>query len=250
MGDWRTLHLFDKTKYMEEVVPKIRNLEDYLPSFLNDRHLHWLDGFSKPVDQTMNETIRFVSELNEELRAHPVLTELKKVTNKNRDNYYLPLEQFTRQRQTAIEFFEYLVIETIFSTFGNFYPHFILGKRLFEHYIEAKANSIAEELSAKITTQEEDAVLDRIDGGIINWLSKEETALLYMDRDHISPEGEEGLAYVAEFKEFLKIAVERNLGLISLRNPSSDLDRFENGFPDILKAMEHSDFKHIVIRGN
>lgn len=249
MGDWRTLHLFDKTKYMEEVVLVVRDLENYLPSFLNDRHLNWLDGFSRPPERILKDTGTLVSELDAELSIHPVLTELKQIANKQRDNYFLPREQFIRQRQVEIEFFEYVLIETIFARFGNFNPHFILGKRLFESCVETTNNSIAQELTARISSTKEDTVLDLIDGGIMNWLSKEETELLYWDRDHIFPVNEENEVYVTEFKAFLKEAYERNLGLITLRNPvESDLNRFETGFPDLVESVKNASFQYLVIR--
>lgn len=256
MGNRRTLHLFDKSKYIKEVVPIVRNLESYLPAFLNEERLRWLGGFSHPIDNVLNDTIKFVSELNEELNIHIELIKINE--RKNDENYDCftkrkreEFEGFIRLRQCSIEFFEYLLIETIFSTVVGFNPHFILGKNLFESYIETKKNSISEELTFRITTQHQGAILDLIDGGIINWLSKEEVELLYLDRDNISHSNEESIDYVNEFKEFLKMAFERNLGLISLRNPREyDLCKLQNNSNSIENFVRNSNFKYIIINGN
>jgi hypothetical protein len=248
MGDWRTLHLFDKTKYIKEIIPQVRNLDTYLPVFLNEKHSRWLKGFSIPTEEIIKDTIGLTSELDEELSCHPELVKLNQITNKNYDNYYSNRENFIRQRQASIEFFEYLIIETIFSSVADFNPHFILGKRMFEGILDAKNNSIAEELTSKITSQNESSILDVIDGGIINWLSAEEVHLLYMDRENIIPLDEEGIDYVDEFKEFLKYASERNLGLISLRNPrESDLTRLQRNENELMQMTKSLKFKNIII---
>lgn len=248
MGDWRTLHLFDKTTYLNEVVPMVRNLDTYLPVFLNENHLSWLDGFSKPPEEIIKETILLVSELDEELSCHPVLIKLNQQTRKNYSNCYSHSENFIRQNQSAIEFFEYLLIETLFSTVADFNPYFILGKRLFEGIVETTNNSIAEELTGKLLFHNENSVLDVVDGGIINWLSEEEVTLLHLDSENIMQQNEEGFDYVKEFKVFIQYAAERNLGLISLRNPSeydlSQLQKNENEFMQITKSLK---FEHIII---
>lgn len=249
MGDWRTLHLFDKTRYLKEVVPKVRNLEPYLATFLNERNSNWLKGFSKPTDQIVNDTIKLALELDDELSCHSELVKLGEITNKKFENYYSHRDNFIRKKQTSIEFFEYLIIETIFSSVADFNPHFILGKRMFEGIIETKNNSIAEELTSKISSQNESSILDVIDGGIINWLSEEEVKLLYIDRANIIPSNEEGLDYVNEFKELLKYAYEKDLGLISLRNPrENELCQLQKDSNEFQNIVRNSNFKYIIIR--
>lgn len=258
MGDWASLHLFDTTKYIKEVIPVVRNLESYLPTFLNDERRSWLDGFSNPVDKNLsetikNETIKFVLELNEELKAHPKLSNLKQVANKNYDNYFSHLEDFYRRNQHAKEFFGYIMIQTIFSNTSNFYPYFTFGKRLFEAYIRTENNSIAETLTSKIRYSEEDIVLSMADSGIINWLSSENVELLYLDKDNILPlndEDEEHINYTAQFKKFLKIAFERKLGVISLRNSmESEFSRLPNSLNDIVVTFDKtSKVKYIFNR--
>jgi hypothetical protein len=248
MGDWRTLHLFDKTKYIKEIVPIIRNLDTYLPVFLNEERWRRLNSFSSPSEEIIKDTNKLVSELDDELSSHPELAALSRVKNKNYDNYYSHREKFISQRQSSIEFFEYLIIETIFSSVADFNPQFILGKTIFEGCVETKLNSIADELTSKITSQNEESILDIIDGGIINWLSKEDVELLYLDKENILSLNDESFDYVDEFIEFLKIAFERNLGLISLRNPRvTDLKSLKNSSVEIIKIVRKGNFKHIVI---
>jgi hypothetical protein len=249
MGDWRTIHLFDKTRYIKEVVPEVRNLEDYLSTFLNEGRSRWLRGFSKPPEDIILDTIKLVSELTEELSYHPELIRLSKLINKNYNNYYSHRENFIRQRQASIEFFEYLLLETIFSRVADFNPHFILGKTIFEGCVETTNNSIAEELTSKLTSQDENSILDLIDGGITNWLSKEEVELLHLDRDNVLPSNEEAVDYVAEFKELIKIAHDRSLGLISLRNPREvELTSLQNNKNEIVNIVRDSNFKYLIIR--
>jgi hypothetical protein len=249
MGDWRTLHLFDKTKYLHEIVPKVRALENYLTVFLNDKHLSYLKWFNTPIEEIIKKTIKLVSELDDELSCHPEMIKLSQIPNKNYENCYLHVESFIRQTQPSIEFFEYLIIETIFTYVADFNPYFVMGKRIFEGAIETREYSIARELTSKIRSQNKGSILDVIDGGIINWLSKEEVKLLYFDKDSISPSNDESFEYVIEFKELLKYASENNLGLISLRNPREyelcHLNINTNGFQNVVK---NGNYKYLIIR--
>jgi hypothetical protein len=248
MGDWRTLHLFDKAKYIKEVVPMVRNFKDFLPVFLNENRSRRLNGFSKPAEEIIAGMSTFVSELSDDLSAHPELTKLCQVTNKNYDTFYSKKENFIRQRQDSIELFEYLIIDTIFSSVAYFNPYFVLGKRVFEGFIEVKSNSIAQALTTKITSQNDNSILDVIDGGIINWLSSEEVELLHLDKESILPLNEESNNYLDEFKTFLEYAHERNLGLISLRNPrESDLINLKNDPDEIIRIVKNHNFKHIIV---
>jgi hypothetical protein len=249
MGDWRTLHLFDKSRYIKEIVPIIKDFDTYLSVFLNEERLRWLNSFSIPSEEILKETTKLVSELIDGLSSHPKLKELSRVKIRNIDNYYSHREKFISRRQSSIEFFEYLIIETIFSSVADFNPHFILGKSIFEGCIDTKLNSVAKELSSKLTLQNDDSILDLIDGGIINWLSREDVEMLYLDKENILPCNDESSNYVNEFKEFLKIAYERNLGLISMRNPrESDLKSLKNSSDEIIKIVRKGNFKHIVIQ--
>ncbi len=248
MGDWRTLHLFDKTKYIDEVVPKVKNIKTYLNGFLNESHERWLNGFLKPKEEIISQTIELVSKLDEELNCHPDLIRLENIKNNKYDNYTAYRDEFIRNNQPAIEFFEYVIIETIFSRVADFNPHFLLGKRWFEGSFETEENSIADELIEKIRAQNQGSILDLIDGGIINWLSEEEVKLLYLDRENIKPFNNEYLNYVNEFKEFLKYASESNLGLISLRNPREyDLAKLQKNENDLMKIMNSLNFQSIII---
>lgn len=247
MGDWRTLHLFDKKKYINQVVPKVRNIETYLNDFLTERHTRWLNGFLISKEEIINQTKKLVSELDEELNCHPELIKLNIVSNKNFDNYYSHKDEFIRNWQHAIEFFEYIIIETIFSSVADFNPHFLLGKRRFEGSIEVKEKSISLELVSKITSQNESSILDLIDGGIINWLDEEEVKLLYWDRDNIKPSSIDCVDYIIEFKEFLKYASEKNLGIISLRNPREyELAKLQLKENELVKNIVELNFKSIT----
>jgi hypothetical protein len=248
MGDWRTLHFFDKTKYINEVVPKVRNIETYLTDFLNEDRTRRLNRFLVPKEEIIKQTKELVSELDEELNYHPILIELNKVKNKKYENYTVHRDVFIRNNQPAIEFFEFLIIETIFANVADYNPHFLLGKRAFEGSIETENNSISYELLEKIRFQDQCSILDLIDGGIINWLSAEEVQMLHMDEHKIKPSNTESLDYVNEFKEFLKYASEKNLGLISLRNPKeSDLINLRDDDSNRIEFTKKTTFNYIIV---
>lgn len=253
MGDWRTLHFFNEEKYKEEIVPQVTDIESYLSAFLNDYRLNWVDGYPITREEILRNTITFVSELSSELNIHPYLIEIEKrkaqetyhdfVKRRNQD-----FDHFFKSKLSVIEFFEFLLIETIFSSVANFNPHFKLGKRLFESLISAKKGSVAEELIRLITTGPNGAVLDLVDGGIMNWLNKEEVELLYLDNENLICQDDKYPGYVNEFKEFLFMAVNSDCGLISLRNPSEyRLSRLQSKPNENEIQVKESGFKNILI---
>ncbi|MBL3658637.1 hypothetical protein [Fulvivirga sediminis] len=253
MGDWRTLHLFDSNRYKEEVVPAIKDIRNYLSNFLTESRLKWLNGFGSDKDEIIHQTIQFISELNLDLSIHPKLKEIQKQKLNEPYKDYIKrstsgLDDFRKSKLNAIEFFEFLLSETIFSTVSNFNPYFVLGKRIFESCIETKKNTIAEELTNKIVSHEIGSILDLVDGGIINWLDSNEVKMLHLDLDNIMSSDNESEGYVYEFKIFIKWAYENNLGLISLRNPSETyLSQLQKVERDKFVFDKSNNFKSIII---
>ncbi len=234
MGDWRTLHLFDTDRYKTEVVPLIKDTTNYLPNFLTKQRSKWLDDFEISHEEIIKHIAKFISKLNLDLSIHQKLDDIQ--TRKIEESYqdYIKrsideFDQFRLSKQIIIEFYEFLMIETIFSTVSNFNPYFTLGKRLFESCIDAKNNSIAQEVINKIVSHEQGSILDLVDGGIINWLSKDEVELLLSDWDNLFPKNNNSHQYLSEFKSFLRLAYDHNLGVISLRNPNEEaLTKLQN----------------------
>lgn len=252
MGDWRTLHFFDDRKYKEEIAPRVTDIESYLSDFLDEYRLSWLDGY-RDREEVLRNTIAFVPELNAELNIHPALLKIQKrkpdevyddfIRRKNRD-----FEQFFSANQSNLEFFEFILIETIFSSVADFNPHFKLGKWLIESIIGAKKGSIAEELLGLITGSREGGILDLVDGGIINWLSQEEVELLFLDRENIFCKDHKFPGYLKEFKDFLQMAAKNQCGLITLRNPDEYRLSHLQPSPNPNEAfIKKAGFKNILI---
>ena len=177
MGDWRTLHFFDEDRYIQKIVPLVKNGQDYITSFSTDYRLKWFDSFNIDRKEIINQTVDFITELSYDLRIHSELKRIDERKTNESFNQYIQrstseLGNFRNSKKYAIEAFEFLLIETIFSTVSNFNPYFSLGKGIFESYVKTKKDSIAQELCNRIVSQEQGSILDMIDGGIINWLSK------------------------------------------------------------------------------
>lgn len=255
MGDWRTLHLFDSDKYKKEIVPRVKNTSEFLSSVLDKELSTYLLGFSQSQQEIIDEIIAFIAELESDLMFHPSLRQAQQKSIKQQHfevlkRQYLGQDNFIETHINSIEFLESILTETIFSTVANFNPHLILGKRIFESFVTATKDSVAEELIYPITESEPGSVLNLIDNGIINWLDKEEVERMADDLENVfstQSKLSHATRYVKEFKVFVQLAYASNLGLISLRNPREEkLSKLRQTPNELQTFIDSNDFKYII----
>lgn len=229
MGEWNTLHLFDKEKYMDEIVPQVKDAGHYfernLKRMSEDCRLKRLVNYCPSKEEYIN----FVKELNDELNMYG-----------GQSNY-----------SSVAEFHKDRLIENIFSSVAYFFPYFILGKRIFTGAVKAKANSVAEELTRAImySNSNRETVLDIYDHGVRNWLDKYDVELLYFDLDNIHATTRDGDEYVDNFKAFVGLAYQNNLGLITLREPcESTLSRLSPISEKFINYITENDIGSVVMK--
>ncbi len=212
MGVWNTVHLFDNNKFYNEVVPCLRGdencfKEDYLEFYKSYRTGGIANLSDNELDEILNESIQRVKEIVNQLdlnfKKHEVYNYLESYQDQldylNKYNYY----EFCK-------FFEYY----LFKYCADFFPYIICGKRGLVSVLDSKDNSIGSEILYNLG--DSDNVFN-LDGGIINWISNEDTEILgsceedFFSKDYYC---NEDLEYLENVIRFFKIASSNNLGLV------------------------------------
>lgn len=232
MGDWNTLHLFDSKKFYNEITPDLKDKGELFDIHFQSK-LYW---YRTRIDQTDTEILKkvkiLVKNLDSSLRFHKELYEIdsrKYSYNSSESEREFIIgrehdsEAFQKEHGYAIYHYIELLLLTVFSECAQFNPHFRLGRRIFTGNISATKGSIADECYDYIAYQSVGGVGYHETGHIINWLTHEDAQLLWLDIDNIGPRDEESEEYFNAFKNFLQIAVENELGFISVSNVSEKI---------------------------
>ena len=225
MSDWNTLHLFDSKRFYKKIAPELKNNGQLIETYIKSK-LYW---YTTRVDQFEEELLQkiknFTTNFDHSFRVHLELYELETQKKKVDEKYDSFIQQkqenirnFEKKYSDEIYYYSCLLPLIMFSECAQFNPHLILGRRIFDRNISTKENSIADECCAKITDTEIGGLGNNDIGRIINWLTDEEVKLLWLDMENVYPRDKESEQYFNDFKGFLKIAVQNELGLISSHN--------------------------------
>lgn len=209
MGYWTTLHLFDDKIFREKTLAELTGQAgDFKKVFRDFMRTHRvgdkrIDTLSEQEIQTTIEnslnTIQIqAKKFDKEFRKHIEFEnseDPRKYLNEN-DWYY----DFSC-------FFEYLV----FNTCADFFPHLPCGKYGLASKLDLRRNSLAVELISTLDRGIDNSLFSADAMGIISWITSEEAALLFYDKDAILADNEE---FLSAFLNLLQVAYDNKLGLL------------------------------------
>lgn len=208
MGVWNTLHLFDTNEFYENRVPillgKKGALENDYIDFLKSYRIGGVSKLSaceitKLTNESVSEIIKISNLFDPTFRIHKIYDNIEtwdeKIKHLNDNEYYYEFKSF-------LEYY-------IFKYCADFYPHLHCSKGGLFSSLNPKTNSIGHEILNIIETHNS---FFSIDGGILNWISIDETKLLSNCRKDFNKEGKNH--YFDELLHFFDIASSNELGLI------------------------------------
>lgn len=208
MGYWRTLHLFDDKIFYKKVVRELKGENGDLTEACREFLKYYVTGgishlsnekINSLVEQNIRRIISISNSLDETFKIHH---EFHKITNYDSQNLFL---SNLDGHYEFCKFLEYY----LFKTCADFNPHLELGKggvaRNFNIHIKTLSYNIIEELDDWNDFLSEDRM------GITNWITHEDVALLFLDKENLHFEDNE----LAEaFLSLLDIAYKNKLGFI------------------------------------
>lgn len=217
MGDWNTLHLFDSKRFHKEIAPELKDGGQIIDSYIKSKLYWYITRIDQIEIETINKVKSFFQNFDISFSYHNELYEIenskKKAIDINQD-----IENFQRRYSDEIFFYTSVLPLIIFSECAQFNPHLILGRKIFQNNISSKKGSIAEKYCNKITAIRIGEIGYSDAGYIINWLTFEEVKLLWLDIENVHLSQNRSIQYLNDFKKFVKIAVDNELGFLSISN--------------------------------
>jgi hypothetical protein len=207
MGYWTTLHLFDDKIFKERTLPEFTGQTgDFKRIYLEFMRSYRLGGIAKLSEQEIQTII--------ENSLNTIQIQAKKFDKEFRKHI-----EFERDREKCLNendgyydfgyFFEYLV----FYTCADFYPHLPCGKYGLASKLDLRRNSIAVELIGTLDRGIGNSFFSADCFGINSWITSEEAALLYYDREAITTTDNE--EFLSAFLNLLQVAYDNKLGLLT-----------------------------------
>jgi hypothetical protein len=207
MGYWTTLHLFDDKIFREKTLPEFTGQTgDFKRTYLEFIRSHRLGGIAKLSEQEIQDII--------DNAINTIQVQAKKFDKEFRK--HLEFERSEDQRNYLNEndwtydfsrFFEYLV----FNTCADFYPYLPCGKYGLASKLDLRRNSFADELINTLDRGISTSLFSADSMGIISWITSEEAALLFYDKEAIVSDNEE---FLSAFLNLLQFAYDNKLGLL------------------------------------
>ena len=208
MGYWTTLHLFDDKVFNEKTLPEFTGQAgDFHKVYLDFMKTHTIGGIGKFSEQEIQTII--------ENSLNTIQIQAKKFEKEFRR--HLEFERSEDQRNYLNEnewsydfssFFEYLV----FNTCADFYPYLPCGKYGLASKLDLRRNSLADELIGTLDRGIGTSLFSADSMGIISWITSEEAALLFYDKEAITTDDND--EFLSAFLNLLKVAYENELGLV------------------------------------
>jgi hypothetical protein len=225
MGQWNTLHLFDEDKFYKKVVDSFKNDSNFLKGYFNNELGPFLIEAPETFrDERIEEIMKISKRMSEDFKNYPELIKYRKEPSWNQRFFSQELEDMRK-----------LLFIIVFSNCALSFPYFKLGYRLMTSYIGFEGeNTDIEKLVHKIKFNVEEGGIFPGEMGIRNWLSRNEVVAILENYDNIKPNlssiearshNNFAKIYVDEFKEFLKVAKDNGLGLISCLD--ADIESFK-----------------------
>ena len=254
MSDWNTLHLFDSKRFYRSIVPDLKSRGQIIGTYLRSKLYWYLTRIDEIDDELIGRLKAFIRGFDDTFRVHTEFYRIEHV-KKGKDESY---EDFLRKKQSRItafqnkyntEIYHYTNVLPLilFSECAQFNPHLILGRRIFTSHISTLKGSIAEECCANIMAVRTGAIVHYDIGFISNWLTHEEVKLLWFDLVNISPKTDDSIQYFNDFKNFLQVAFENELGLLSISNVREDvLKLIEPPGLDIDIDLKQGNFVNVI----
>jgi hypothetical protein len=253
MGDWNTLHFFDDKKFYSEVVVDLKDKGILLQEHFNSKFEKYAFG-NDNSKKRINDIIDFCRLLDKDFKSHKVLYEIA-TRKKNLTEEYSAYNstkvqdenKFINDNAQIIEDLNRTLTLIIFSECASFNPHLILGRRIFSDCVKAKPKTISEDIIANIICSPTGSIHNGFGNGLINWITNEELQLLWLDKENLDATCEDAKNYFMEFINFMEIAIDNGLGLISGTNMNESLlKKIEAPKLTIKIELTEMGFKNIV----
>ena len=239
MGLWQTAHLFDYETFsingMHELVKNDNKFNQICASFLKlTPYLE--DGRSLPLKVKMAKVDELQKEYSAELQLFRNDLSLKEITggesSDQKNNYINSIYNYHFSR-----FFNF----AMFFEYAYFYPYLIAGKGGIQNKFKYNKS-----LGYELLTQLDSGLGNNyfsIEGyGIVGWLTNEETELLRMDLENLTPREN---SYVTGFYNLVKIASKNNLGILLGADMIDD-----NAYKQVSsKIIVYNDYKPTELQG-
>lgn len=208
MGYWCSLHLFDDKKFYSEVVPQLKGETGDLTEACKEFLKHYLVGgiahlsaekFNSLVEQNIQRIISISKSLDDTFKIH---SEFHKITD------YDTQIQFVNNLDGHYEFCQFLEYY-LFQTCADYNPHLGLGKGGVSRNFNIPSKTLSCNIVSELDNWNDFLSQDRM--GIANWITHEDAALLFLDKENLHFEDNE----LAEaFLELLDLAYKNKLGFI------------------------------------
>lgn len=229
MSDWNTLHLFDSKKFYKKIVPELRKGGGIIDVHIKSKLFWYITRIDEIDGGVLNNTKLFLKDFDTSFRFHTELFKIENRQKKKEEDYKdfikkknVDIEEFNRKYSDEIYWYTTVFPFIVFTECAQFNPHLIIGRRIFTTNISATQGSLAEECFEKITSIETGGFYNDV-GYVINWLTYQEVKLLWLDIENTYASVQESEQYYRDFINFLEIAVENELGFISISNINEDV---------------------------
>lgn len=254
MSDWNTLHLFDSKRFYGKVVPEIRNDGQIIDNYLRSKLYRFITHIEHIEDKILDKIRSFSKKFDDSFKIYFELQEIQNVKKGIGENYQEfikkkngEIEQFYRKYSEEIYHFSTVLPLIVFSECAQFNPHLILGRKIFRSNISANKNTIAEECCNKILETEIGGISHSDTGHIINWLTHQEVKMLWMDIENLNVSNQASDQYYRDFINFLKIAIDNELGFISISNVREDiLKMIETSHLNVKIDLKEKEFINVI----
>lgn len=210
MGAWNTLHLFDSDQFYLGGVPRLTGeIDDLTNDYLDFLSAFRIGGISNltavELETLLNESLNSLRRISNQFdsafkrqEAYDLIDSYEGKRNylNNHEEYY----EFGK-------FFEYY----IFNYYADFYPKINCGKYGLLGKLGVKPRSTAAEIIENLENSDNYFSPDGM--GIVNWISKTDTEVLFHCKNDFSPKQDYEWIFNSFFK-LVEIACEHGLGLI------------------------------------
>jgi len=229
MSDWNTLHFFDHSRYVKQVVPDIKSGGPLLHKSLgdirngNDQFL----GHYLPTD--LPALLKELQQLDDELLVHPELQRIwtERINSKSyredrQTRYDMAREAVSETSRSVLADFTQILTYLIFTECAVFNPYLSIGRSIFSHCINVPKGSLAEELHGEWRHQKHGHVMTFDGTGIIGCLSAAELKLMEMELEKCGPKTPATRPYFEAFSWMVHTASEKDWGLLAITNVDED----------------------------
>ena len=215
MGQWNTLHIIDERKLTEQIIPIIKTDEDFIGKYVEICKSRIFREPTQIKTSTLTkEIIKISNQLSEDFKSHSEL--IGEINSEEVRKKYYSLE---------IENFRLIFHRIVFSECALAFPYFKLGYRLITSYLNYNIqNGIAEKIVDSIKYHNKQGSIFPGEFGIRNWIDRTQVKTLNENANQILPNlhsneyrnhNKYAEIYTKEIKEFVKLAANKNFGLVS-----------------------------------